>query len=414
MTNEFNNNVILKGKVSKHKGLDILSNSIELAKAVLENIDLKNVYLYNNDMSTPFIGLQDISDIPANNSVPQPKYINPQIIPQIPVRNQERIDYINNNTNASVLGLQPISNQQDIVMGEGFGKKRVKSSAQEIADLFYPTMKTQNSFSEQSQIKNIKQPTFYEKMIGDNSKEEYLTGGAADTSWLSKFPINFEPQQEQKEEVLDLFSFLEDKELKQNTDVSNYTFDELRNMAQTQSDRNFFDALEILYSIEGGYNNIKQDHGGKTNMGVSQKAYTAYCKENNLPIKDVKFLSQFETYKFYYKEYWIKSSANKLNNIIDAFILFDTSVHHGVYGAKNIYKKSNGNLWKVLENRYELFNKIIENKNKSQNIFYRGWINRLKKLCNLLIRAESIGLIDKQEDSERIKNLIMKEDNPNK
>ncbi len=414
MTNEFNNNVILKGKVSKHKGLDILSNSIELAKAVLENIDLKNVYLYNNDMSTPFIGLQAISDIPANNSVPQPKYINPQIIPQIPVRNQERIDYINNNTNASVLGLQPISNQQDIVMGEGFGKKRVKSSAQEIADLFYPTMKTQNSFSEQSQIKNIKQPTFYEKMIGDNSKEEYLTGGAADTSWLSKFPINFEPQQEQKEEVLDLFSFLEDKELKQNTDVSNYTFDELRNMAQTQSDRNFFDALEILYSIEGGYNNIKQDHGGKTNMGVSQKAYTAYCKENNLPIKDVKFLSQFETYKFYYKEYWIKSSANKLNNIIDAFILFDTSVHHGVYGAKNIYKKSNGNLWKVLENRYELFNKIIENKNKSQNIFYRGWINRLKKLCNLLIRAESIGLIDKQEDSERIKNLIMKEDNPNK
>ena len=50
----------------------------------------------------------------------------------------------------------------------------------------------------------------------------------------------------------------------------------------------------------------------------------------------------------------------------------------------------------------------------NNNVILKGKVSKHKGGCNLLIRAESIGLIDKQEDSERIKNLIMKEDNLDK
>ena len=41
------------------------------------------------------------------------------------------------------------------------------------------------------------------------------------------------------------------------------------------SKENFEKAMKFVFEMEGGYSNRKDDRGGKTNMGVTQKNYDA-------------------------------------------------------------------------------------------------------------------------------------------
>ncbi|MBE7706425.1 MAG: hypothetical protein E7Z91_04190 [Cyanobacteria bacterium SIG30] len=54
------------------------------------------------------------------------------------------------------------------------------------------------------------------------------------------------------------------------------------------SKENFEKALQCLFPSEGGYVNDSRDFGGPTNMGVTQNTYNMYRKNQGLPQKDVK------------------------------------------------------------------------------------------------------------------------------
>ena len=145
------------------------------------------------------------------------------------------------------------------------------------------------------------------------------------------------------------------------------------------SEENFKKALSFLFPAEGGYNNDPDDHGGPTNMGVTQTSYNAYRRRKNLPYNDVKNITQKEAVNLYYEDYWKPSGADEIEDPNLSIAIFDTSVLHGVGGARTIYKNSNGTLEDFLNLRQKSYDKIVAD-DPSQKKYYQGWNNRVNDL----------------------------------
>lgn len=95
----------------------------------------------------------------------------------------------------------------------------------------------------------------------------------------------------------------------------------------------FEKAFYMLLGHEGGFVDDIDDPGGKTNYGISQRAYP---NEDiaNITIDRAKFL--------YHRDYWIKSNCDDVANI-DAMIaieLFDTAVNCGVGKSAKIFQEA--------------------------------------------------------------------------
>ena len=170
--------------------------------------------------------------------------------------------------------------------------------------------------------------------------------------------------------------------------TKNSNYNKIKLSTQTQNDKNFFDALECVFAAEGGYSNNKNDKGGPTNMGITQKTYDDYCKRHHLKTKDVKKLSQDDIIQVYYNDYWVKSGLNKENDPIKSLILFDTAVLHGVGRTKEFLKKSNGDIQKILDLRREHYKKRSEI-DPTQKQFEKGWNNRVNRLQKMLDRYKT-------------------------
>jgi lysozyme family protein len=146
---------------------------------------------------------------------------------------------------------------------------------------------------------------------------------------------------------------------------------------------NFNKAMLYLFQVEGGYVNNKNDKGGATNLGITQKTYNAFLKKYGLIEKSVRDISKKEATQIYYENYWISSTADKISDFPLALITFDSAVNHGVSIAKTLLKQSNNDFYKFLNLRKEKYKAIVQ-KNPSQKVFYKGWLNRLTRLENYL------------------------------
>jgi len=147
----------------------------------------------------------------------------------------------------------------------------------------------------------------------------------------------------------------------------------------TKSYQNFEICLKIILGNEGGYSNNKYDKGGATNYGITQGVYDVYRKENGLPPKDVKYITQQEVKDIYYSGYWKTSGADKIADPKMALVVFDTAVNMGPSVAKKIYEQSGGDVNKYLDIRKQRYLDIVKN-DPSQKIFLQGWLNRLDEL----------------------------------
>ena len=101
-------------------------------------------------------------------------------------------------------------------------------------------------------------------------------------------------------------------------------------------EKNFLNALKFTLGIEAGYSNDKDDMGGKTYRGVTQKTYDNYCRQNGIPAKDVRDLSEKEITEFYYKGFWKESGADKIKSSLKSAVVFDTAVLVSPYTAKEV------------------------------------------------------------------------------
>ncbi len=80
------------------------------------------------------------------------------------------------------------------------------------------------------------------------------------------------------------------------------------------SKENFEKALEFLFPAEAGYINHKNDKGGPTNMGVTQRTFNAYLTRKNLPYKDVKYITKEEATNLYYEDFWKPCGADEIDD----------------------------------------------------------------------------------------------------
>ena len=146
-------------------------------------------------------------------------------------------------------------------------------------------------------------------------------------------------------------------------------------------DKNFEKVLDFVFKSEGGFSNNPNDFGGRTNYGITQNTYTNWLKKHNIAKRDVKDISKDEAKQIYYEEFWQKSGASNQKDLRDAYVLFDMSVNSGPKQAKKLFKESNENAYKFLDNRKNFYENIIS-QNPSQKEFRQGWLNRLKNVEN--------------------------------
>ncbi|WP_152018455.1 glycosyl hydrolase 108 family protein [Aliarcobacter butzleri] len=169
---------------------------------------------------------------------------------------------------------------------------------------------------------------------------------------------------------------------------------------------NFNKALNFIFNAEGGYSNRKNDAGGATNFGITQKTFNSAISRGiiNTDITDVKYINKDLATQIYKHDYWNSISANKLPTGIDV-ALFDMTVNAGVANAIKTLQKTlgikqdgiigndtinainsyEGDLLKDFNNdRREYNNSIIENNQRlrEEDIKNKGYTDRIDQSEN--------------------------------
>ncbi|TCU25275.1 glycoside hydrolase family 108 protein [Rhizobium laguerreae] len=80
---------------------------------------------------------------------------------------------------------------------------------------------------------------------------------------------------------------------------------------------------------EGGYSNHKQDPGGATMRGVTQRVYDEFRLSQGLGTQSVKQIADAELKLIYRKKYWNEIKGDKLASGV-SYVVFDGAVNSGV------------------------------------------------------------------------------------
>ncbi len=152
---------------------------------------------------------------------------------------------------------------------------------------------------------------------------------------------------------------------------------------ESVNDKYFDKMLNYILGTEGGLSDDPVDRGGRTYRGVTQKTYDGYRRNNGLVTQDVSKISQKEIKDIYY-EIFTSSGADKIDNPQVALVVFDIAVNSGPAKAKELFKKSGGDIKKLEQLRRDFYASIVR-RDPSQNKFIRGWNNRVTNTMNYAI-----------------------------
>jgi lysozyme family protein len=94
---------------------------------------------------------------------------------------------------------------------------------------------------------------------------------------------------------------------------------------------NFDKCFELVIEHEGGYVNDPRDPGGRTNLGVTQRAWESYLNRKVSEI-EMRTLTPNMVKPFYRAMYWDKIKGDQLPSGID-YAAFDLAVNSGVNRA---------------------------------------------------------------------------------
>ena len=152
--------------------------------------------------------------------------------------------------------------------------------------------------------------------------------------------------------------------------------------------------IEFFKKWEGGYVNHPLDYGGCTNMGVTIKTFKRYFGEEKT-CEDLKNITDDEWYTIFEDGYYKPSKADKIEDDKVALLVVDFCWNSGTKTAiKRIQKclgvPDDGIVGKVtlnalnadcfdklFEMRKEFYQTIVNNR-PSQQVFLKGWLNRLE------------------------------------
>lgn len=175
------------------------------------------------------------------------------------------------------------------------------------------------------------------------------------------------------------------------------------------NDRRFEEIFKYLLKVEGGYSNDKNDSGGKTKYGITEREARSHGYKG-----DMRNLSLDFAKKIYEEDYYKKNQLDKVENDKIALSICDFSVNSGSYGvrkAQETLNKINGTNLKVdgvlgektLEALNEInpetflkeyhnsqrkyYNSIAYGKNK---VFLKGWQNRVSTKENTIRNMNTV------------------------
>lgn len=153
---------------------------------------------------------------------------------------------------------------------------------------------------------------------------------------------------------------------------------------------------------EGGFSNHKADKGGNTNMGITLKTWQSmgYDKDDDgdIDLKDLKLIAEGDVFDLFKKHYWDKCSGDFINSQSIANMLVDWSWNSGPVAIKRVQRLLNlkedaiigpktlasinqanyRNLFHLIKEERIRFVKGICERDPSQNVFLRGWLNRIE------------------------------------
>lgn len=161
----------------------------------------------------------------------------------------------------------------------------------------------------------------------------------------------------------------------------------------------FEKAFQYIIANEGGYVFDKNDPGGKTKYGISQKAY---------PALNIKALTLDAAKKIYFCDYWMKGKFEQIPDENVATQLFDFSVNLGIRAATIVLQRAlrsvgvnvqedglfgpvtlssaifsePSTLLAAIKSEAAGYYRLIAAKNPSQQKFLNGWLNRAYKKIN--------------------------------
>ena len=90
----------------------------------------------------------------------------------------------------------------------------------------------------------------------------------------------------------------------------------------------FTPSLAAVLVHEGGYSNHPSDPGGPTMKGIIKRVYDDYRRSKDLPVRDVRQITEAEIQEIYRRRYWDLIQGDKLPAGID-YAVFDGAVNSG-------------------------------------------------------------------------------------
>ena len=162
-----------------------------------------------------------------------------------------------------------------------------------------------------------------------------------------------------------------------------------------------FDAsLPFVLRWEGGYVDHPDDPGGRTNNGVTQRAYDRWRSRQDEAPRDVRLIEDEEVHAIYETGYWRPPRCDLLRRRLD-LVHFDTAVNMGVRRAVRLLQESvgcgvdgifgpvttqaaascdlSGTTRAYCDSREAYYRRLAESRPKLR-VFLRGWLNRLDAL----------------------------------
>ena len=162
--------------------------------------------------------------------------------------------------------------------------------------------------------------------------------------------------------------------------------------------------FSFIQKWEGGWSDHKNDKGGKTNMGITLSTWRScgYDKDGDgdIDADDLLLITEDDVFNLYKRNYWDRWLADHIHSQSVANMLVDWTWNSGTAGIKIPQRLLNvtadGIVGKVTistlnqvnpkgffqvlkEARIEFINDIIR-KNPSQELFRKGWLNRINDI----------------------------------
>lgn len=157
----------------------------------------------------------------------------------------------------------------------------------------------------------------------------------------------------------------------------------------------------LIFKWEGGFSNHPNDNGGATMCGVTIGTYRNYCRKKGLPaptVEDLRKITRETCVDILRVFYWNPMKADGIDNQSIANLCVDNLWGSGTGYIKTIQKvvgvtadglvgpktlkaintADQRELFAKLWNRRRQFYEDICKRNPSQNVFLKGWLNRLK------------------------------------